>query len=148
MMHSLTARTTEEDFSYCYRCDGAKQKTFQPRYGMVQTGTAPYRRTIMNLAGGARQAEFLLKGDDYKKAVGRCAALILSPPVKKCWHWSTGILKTHFAPPVLEVAAGPGPVYSSSRAAESVPTGYDRAGLYLSETGGKSLDEKKITASV
>ena len=65
------------DFNYCYECDSAKQKTFNHDMEWFKLELRRTEEPIMNLAfGGARQAEFLLKGDDYKKAVGECAALI------------------------------------------------------------------------
>lgn len=65
------------DFTYCYECDSAAKKTFTRDMEWFKQELRRIEEPIMNLAfGGARQAEFLLKGDDYKKAMSECAGLI------------------------------------------------------------------------
>lgn len=136
------------DFNYCYECDSAKQKTFNHDIEWFKLELRRTEEPIMNLAfGGARQAEFLLKGDDYKKAVGECAALIdfvYHRQLKKVLALIDRYIEDPYrCAAVLEVALDLDRFAQLSGFAESVPADMIERGLLsVLKLVEKSLDEK------
>lgn len=139
------------DFTYCYECDSAAKKTFSRDMEWFKSELRRTEEPILILAfGGARQAEFLLKGDAYTKAINECAALIdfvFNRQLKKV----RALIDRYIDDPyrvaaVLEVALDLDRFAQLSGFDESLPGDVIERGLLsVLKLVEKSLDEKDYT---
>lgn len=136
------------DFTYCYECDSARKNVFSRDMEWFKAELRRTEEPIMNLAfGGARQAQFLLHGNDLLKTMNECAALIdfvYHRQLKKV----NALIEKYIDDPyrvaaVLEVALDLDRFGQLSGFSESVPGDLmERGILSVLKLVEKALDEK------